>query len=309
MTINTIRIATRKSPMALYQAQLIQQQLQALEPDCQFQLVPMSTLGDRNLTTNLAKIGGKGVFVKELEQAMLEHRADIAVHSMKDVPLFFPEDLTIAVVNPRDTPKDALVSSTVSDYRELAPGSVIGTSSLRRICQLKALRPDCQLVPLRGNVQTRLAKLDAGDYDAVILAASGLQRVGLAQRITQQFDVNDMLPAAGQGALGVEYRAGDKDIAALVQRLVDPDTSITVTAERAVTKRLGGNCQVPIAAFATIDQHGVINCEARVFCPDTFKQFRVVQQGKQAQALGTQVAEALLAQGADKILRKLGLID
>lgn len=306
MNSRTIRIATRKSPLALWQAEHVAERLRQLHPGLQTELVKMTTRGDKILDAPLAKVGGKGLFVKELEQGMLEGEADIAVHSMKDVPVEFPPGLHLAAILEREDPCDALVSKRYAGLAELPPRARIGTSSLRRQCQIKARFPDCEILMLRGNVNTRLAKLDAGEFDAVILAAAGLKRLGLAERITQRLDVADSLPAIGQGAIGIECRSGDARVNELLQSLHDRDTSICVRAERALNARLQGGCQVPIAGFAELRGERLY-LKGLVGRPDGSLLIRAEQSAspEDAEALGTAVAEELLAGGAEAILREL----
>lgn len=254
LPIATLNIATRKSPLALWQAEHMKSRLLSLYPDLTVNLVTMVTQGDKILDTPLAKIGGKGLFVKELEQALYDKRADIAVHSLKDVPMQLPEGLMLGVYGKRAAPTDAFVSNTYDSLDDLPLGAVVGTSSLRRECQLKAHRPDFKIKTLRGNVQTRLGKLDAGEYDAIILATSGLERMGLETRIKHELDIDISLPAVGQGALAIECRSGDAAILELIKPLNDGRARIRLIAERALNRHLQGGCQVPIAAFAVIEK-------------------------------------------------------
>ena len=266
----------------------------------------MVTRGDKILDAPLAKVGGKGLFVKELEQGMLDGIADIAVHSMKDVPVEFPEGLHLAVILEREDPTDAFVSNRYRSLAELPADARIGTSSLRRQCQIKEKFPQADILSLRGNVNTRLAKLDAGDYDAIVLASAGLKRLGLSERITARLEPAESLPAMGQGAIGIECRADDSDIHDYLRVLHDEATSIRVTAERAMNARLNGGCQVPIAGFAEI--HGDrLRMRALVGSPDGSQLYRAEAETglDQAEQLGIAVAEDLLRQGADKILREL----
>ncbi|MBU4634840.1 hydroxymethylbilane synthase [Pseudomonas chlororaphis] len=304
MSSREIRIATRKSALALWQAEHVKARLEAAHPGLIVTLVPMVSRGDKLLDSPLSKIGGKGLFVKELETALLENEADIAVHSMKDVPMDFPEGLGLFCICEREDPRDAFVSNTYSSLDELPAGSVVGTSSLRRQAQLLARRPDLQIRFLRGNVNTRLAKLDAGEYDAIILAAAGLIRLGFEDRISSSISVDDSLPAGGQGAVGIECRTADSEIHKLVAPLHHADTADRVTAERALNKHLNGGCQVPIACYAVLEgdqlwlrglvgePSGGVLLSAEARAPRSA-----------AAALGVQVAEDLLAQGADDILR------
>ena len=306
MLEKTLKIATRQSPLALWQANYVKDRLQQLYPDLTIKLVPMVTKGDVILDSPLAKIGGKGLFVKELENALLNKEADIAVHSMKDVPMQFPEGLGLAVICQREDPRDAFVSHSYRTFAELPQGAVVGTSSLRRQCQLKALRPDLDIRSLRGNVGTRLSKLDNGDYDAIILASAGLIRLGLAARIASFIDVEQSLPAAGQGAVGIECRTDDVQVHALLAPLADAETTYCVRAERAMNNHLQGGCQVPIGGYAVLQQ-GQLYLRALVGDIDGSRIIRA--EGKSAvenaEVLGVQIAEQLLAQGADKILQAI----
>lgn len=306
MTNKRLKIATRQSPLALWQANYVKARLQQLHANLRVELVPMVTKGDVILDTPLAKIGGKGLFVKELETALLNGDADIAVHSMKDVPMQFPEGLGLGVICQREDPRDALVSNSYRTLMDLPQGAVVGTSSLRRQCQLKQLRPDLQIRSLRGNVGTRLSKLDKGEYDAIILASAGLIRLGLAQRITSFIEVEQFLPAAGQGAIGIECRTDDDIVMSLLAPLSDKETTSCVRAERAMNTHLQGGCQVPIAGYAVVEQ-GQLYLRALVGEPDGSIIIRA--EGKSAvenaDVLGIQIAEQLLQQGADTILQKL----
>ena len=306
MLEKTLKIATRQSPLALWQANYVKDRLQQLYPDLTIELVPMVTKGDVILDSPLAKIGGKGLFVKELENALLTKEADIAVHSMKDVPMQFPEGLGLAVICQREDPRDAFVSHSYRTFAELPQGAVVGTSSLRRQCQLKALRPDLDIRSLRGNVGTRLSKLDNGDYDAIILASAGLIRLGLADRIASFIDVEQSLPAAGQGAVGIECRTDDVQVHTLLAPLADAETTYCVLAERAMNNHLQGGCQVPIGGYAVLQQ-GQLYLRALVGDIDGSRIIRA--EGKSAvenaEVLGVQIAEQLLAQGADKILQAI----
>lgn len=298
-----LRIATRQSPLALWQARFVADALRAAHPGLQVELVTMVTRGDKILDTPLAKIGGKGLFVKELETAMLEGRADIAVHSMKDVPMAFPEGLGLAVICEREDPRDAFVSHHHASLDTLPQGAIVGTSSLRRQCQLRRLRPDLVIRDLRGNVNTRLAKLDAGDYDALILASAGLIRLGMATRIRQALSVDQLLPAVGQGAVGIECRLDDSRTLALLAPLNHDDTATRVLAERAMNTALQGGCQVPIAGFAVLDGDQ-LHLEGRVGSLDGRELIQDQVSGSRAQAedLGRVLASRLLAAGAAEIL-------
>jgi len=302
----TIRIATRKSPLAMWQAEYVRDRLQAIHPGLQVELLGMSTQGDKILDSPLAKIGGKGLFVKELEQRMLEGGADIAVHSMKDVPVDFPEGLHLAVICEREDPRDAFVSNNYKHLDELPQGAKVGTSSLRRQCQLRILRPDLELIDLRGNVNTRLRKLDEGNYDAIILAAAGLIRLGFEERITSYLDTDVSLPAIGQGAVGIECRSDDARVNELLAPLNDPQTRIRVLAERAMNNRLEGGCQVPIAGHATLDGN-TLHLRGLVGQPDASEVVRGEISGpaSNAELLGVELADDLLSRGAKEILSAL----
>jgi hydroxymethylbilane synthase len=302
----TIRIATRQSPLALWQAEHVAYRLQQAFPGLKTELVKMVTRGDKILDAPLAKVGGKGLFVKELEQGMLEGTADIAVHSMKDVPVEFPEGLHLAVILDREDPTDAFVSNNYRNLAELPVNARIGTSSLRRQCQIKEKFPHAEILSLRGNVNTRLAKLDAGEYDAIILASAGLKRLGMGDRITTQLSPEESLPAMGQGAIGIECRTDDADIHSYLAVLHDAGTSIRVTAERAMNARLNGGCQVPIAGFAEILGNQIF-MRGLVGCPDGSIIYRAEATSPidQAEQLGMRIADDLLAQGAENILREL----
>ena len=304
--VQTLRIATRKSQLALWQAEYVREQLWRHHPDLQIELVKMSTQGDKILDTPLAKVGGKGLFVKELEAGMLNGEADIAVHSMKDVSVELPNGLHLAVICPREDPRDAFVSNTYPTFESLPQGARLGTSSLRRQCQLSALRPDLLVLDLRGNVNTRLQKLDSGEYDAIILAAAGLKRLEMADRITEFLDPAVSLPAIGQGAVGIECRVDDERINRLIAPLNDPDTHIRVLAERAMNHRLQGGCQVPIAGYAELSK-GLLFMRGLVGRPDGSVILRGEIAGKPEAAaeLGVVLAEDLLARGADTILANL----
>jgi hydroxymethylbilane synthase len=302
----TVRIATRKSPLALWQAEHVAASLRRLYPELAVEIVGMATRGDKILDAPLAKVGGKGLFVKELEQGMLECRADIAVHSMKDVPVEFPAGLHLPVIMEREDPRDAFVSNRFSDLAELPQGACVGTSSLRRQCQLAERRPDLVIEPLRGNVNTRLAKLDAGEFDAVILAAAGLVRLGFGERIRGRLSPEESLPAIGQGAIGIECRSDDERVNALIAPLQHAATADRVTAERAVNHRLMGGCQVPVAGHALLEGDGIF-LRALAGTPDGKRVLRAERRGPRwsAEALGTALAEELLGQGAGEILESL----
>lgn len=302
----TLVIATRRSALALWQAEHVKTRLEALHPGLQVSLLTMTTQGDKILDVPLARIGGKGLFVKELETALFERRADIAVHSLKDVPMELPEGLVLGAILARETPFDAFVSPRYERLEDLPEGAVVGTSSLRRQCQLAAWRPDLQIRSLRGNVNTRLQKLDDGEFDAIILAAAGLQRLGFASRIRARLSPERMLPAVGQGVLGIECRADDARVLALIAPLIDPEALHCARAERAFNRRLQGGCQVPIGGYATLDATGetmvltglVGSLDGRERLVDT-----VEGPAEQAEALGVQLAETLLKRGADRLLQ------
>jgi hydroxymethylbilane synthase len=307
MSDNIIRIATRESLLALWQAEFIKAELQAAHPGLEVELLGMTTRGDQLLDSPLSKIGGKALFVKELEQALMDGRADIAVHSMKDVPMEFPEGLGLAIICDREDPRDAFVSNHFSSVNDLPQGARVGTSSLRRECQLRSQRPDLQISSLRGNVQTRLRKLDDGEFDAIILAAAGLIRLKLEDRIAALMSVESSLPACGQGAVGVETRLDDARVNALLKPLHHHVTAEQVMAERAMNRRLEGGCQVPIAGYAIADPENPeqLWLRALVGQPSGKTILTAEQRGprNQAEALGIAVAEALLAQGAGAILQ------
>ena len=307
MPLSTLRIATRKSALALWQAEHVAALLRDTHPGLRVELVPMTTRGDEIVDRPLATIGGKGLFLKELEVAMLEGRADLAVHSLKDVPADLEEGFAMPAILPRADAADAFVSSRYPDLAALPQGACVGTSSLRRQAQLRALRPDLRLCDLRGNVGTRLAKLDAGDYDAIVLACAGLERLGLASRIRSRLAPPEWLPAAGQAAIAIEARADQPAVLALLAALDDPDTHVTVSAERAMNRVLGGSCTVPVAAWCMLTEHG-LHLSGLVGDAATGQLVRAEASGDQAdpQALGRQVADALLAQGAGALLAAPG---
>jgi len=310
MSIKTIRIATRKSPLALWQANEVSRQLKIHHPELEIELVTMTTKGDRILDAPLAKVGGKGLFVKELEQGMLDGDADIAVHSMKDVPMDFPEGLYLPIIMERENPHDAFVSNNYEKLEDLPANARIGTSSLRRQLQIKASMPDAQMLDLRGNVNTRLGKLDNGDYDAIILASAGLIRLGFEDRIRHSLTPEQSLPAIGQGAVGIECREGDTEIESLIAPLNHTDTNIRLTAERALNKGLNGGCQVPIAGYSLLDNNEIY-LRGLVGRPDGSEVVFDEIRGPAAEAaqLGTTLAERLLEAGARKILSDLGMLN
>jgi hydroxymethylbilane synthase len=301
-----IRIATRKSPLAMWQAEHVAAELRGAHPGLEVEILGMSTQGDKILDTPLAKIGGKGLFVKELEQGMLAGSADIAVHSMKDVPVELPEGLHLPVIMQREDPRDAFVSNTYKGLDELPQGACVGTSSLRRQCQIGERRPDLKIAPLRGNVNTRLRKLDGGEFDAIILASAGLKRLGFAERITSLLDAGQSLPAIGQGAIGIECRSDDPRVNALIATLHHEETAVCVRAERAMNHRLMGGCQVPIGGFAVLEGER-LQLRGLVGEPDGSHIIRAEIAGPAADAerLGTELAEDLLAKGAEPILKAL----
>lgn len=305
MPITHIRIATRESALALWQANFVMQQLQQLHPQLHIELLPLTSRGDQLLDIPLAKVGGKGLFVKELEQAMLDGRADIAVHSMKDVPMEFPEGLHLPVICEREDPRDALVSNHYVSIAELPEGARVGTSSLRRQCQLLEQRPDLQVKFLRGNVQTRLGKLDAGEFDAIVLASAGLLRLELRERIRNFIAPEILLPAGGQGAIGIECRR-DPELETLLAPLHHTDTARRLTAERALVKRLNGGCQVPIGSYAELEGKE-LHLRGLVGSPDGQTLLRTETRGPahSAESMGVKLAEQLLAAGADRILAAL----
>ncbi len=303
-----IRIATRKSRLAMWQAEHVAHKLKGLYPALEVELVGMTTQGDRLLDTPLAKIGGKALFVKELEEGMLADRADIAVHSMKDVPMEFPRGLHVPVIMRREDPRDAFVSNRYDALAAMPAGARVGTSSLRRCCQLKMRYRHIQILNLRGNVNTRLAKLDAGEFDAIVLAAAGLKRLGLDARITDFLSVEQSLPAVGQGAIGIECRCDDSRVRELISPLNHIATHTRVLAERAINKRLNGGCQVPVAGFAELEGDEM-RLRGLIGYPDGNDVIRSQARGSPSQAedLGQGVAEDLLIQGAGRILAELGI--
>ena len=299
----TLTIATRKSALAMWQAEHIKARLEAAHPDLDVTLLPMSTRGDAILDTPLAKIGGKGLFVKELEVAMLEGRADLAVHSMKDLPVEFPPGLELFAICEREDPSDAFVSNQYASLDAMPAGAIVGTCSLRRRCQIAERYPHLQIHDLRGNVQTRLRKLDDGEFDAIILATSGLVRLELNDRIRMRLPVEVSLPANGQGALGIETRSDDARVKALLECLQHHETSVCVLAERALNRRLEGGCQVPIGVYAQLEGEQ-IRLRGLVGSPDgsTVIRGELTGQSSDPEALGTALAEDLLARGAGDVL-------
>ncbi|MBW8312094.1 MAG: hydroxymethylbilane synthase [Rhizobium sp.] len=298
-----IRLATRESALALWQTEHVAARLREAHPGLEVELVPMTTRGDQVLDQPLAEIGGKGLFLKELEVAMLEGRADAAVHSLKDVPMELEGPFELAAVLERADPFDAFVSNQFESLEELPFGARVGTSSLRRQALLRAHRPDLKLLDLRGNVNTRLAKLDAGDYDAIVLACAGLERLGLGGRIRERLQAPRFIPAAAQGAVAVEIRAGDEVTRALFAPLDHEATRLCTRAERAMTRLLGGSCRVPIAAYATLGKDR-ISLEGLVGDAKTGQTVRGYASGpvSEPEKLGEQVADMLVARGADALL-------
>ena len=307
MPIPSLRIATRASPLALWQARHVKAELERVHGAAlAVEVLSMTTEGDRRLERSLAAIGGKGLFVKELEQALLDGRADIAVHSMKDVPVDFPPGLGLTAICIREDPRDALVSTGCGALEELPEGARVGTASLRRRCQLLARFPHLQVIELRGNVNTRLARLDRGDFDALVLASAGLDRLGFADRIAARLDPEVSLPAAGQGALGIESRCDDPRVRALVAPLADAQTTACVTAERAFNQRLQGGCQVPVASYAERLEGDRLRLRGLVGAVDGSRLLAAERIGAVSDAaeLGADLAEALLARGAGELLAR-----
>ena len=303
---STLRIATRKSPLALWQAEHVKSRLMEAHNSLNVELVTFTTKGDKILDTPLAKIGGKGLFVKELEMAILEGKADIAAHSIKDVPMEFPEGLFLATILEREEPCDAFVSNKFDSIQTLPDGAVVGTCSLRRRCQLLSKRPDLKIKDLRGNVNSRLEKLDNGDYDAIILACAGLVRLDMASRIKQRISSSWILPAVGQGAVGLEARVGDNETLSLLSALNHDNTTDRVIAERSLNKRLQGGCQVPIASYAMLDGD-TLHLQALVGEPDGSQivEGDISGHRSEAEQLGIKLADELLSRGAKEILEKL----
>lgn len=309
-TPEKIVIATRASRLALWQAEHVRDRLKALYPQCEVELLSMSTKGDRILDRSLSKIGGKGLFIKELENALLDGRADIAVHSLKDVPYKMPHPFELAVIMERDDPRDAFVSNEYASLDDMPAGAVVGTSSLRRESQIRERFPHLTIKPLRGNLDTRLGKLDAGEYDAIILATVGLRRLGLEQRIRASIEVTDSLPSAGQGALGIEIHQDRADLKQWLAPLACEPSTYRALAERAVTRELGGSCQVPLAAYAQLEGDDIW-VRALVSEPDASVVYKAELRGPATEAdrLGREVGLDLLSQGAGEILERLSLPD
>lgn len=302
--MKVLKIVTRESVLALWQANFVKNKLQALYPDMEIVLIGVTTEGDKILDVPLTKIGGKGLFVKALEEKLLNHEADIAVHSLKDMPAELPEGLLIGAILEREDPTDAFVSNKFSSIKALPSNAIVGTSSLRRQSQLSAIRPDLSLQTLRGNVNTRLQKLDNHEFDGIILASAGLKRLGLADRITEILPSQKMLSAVGQGALGIECRSKDADIRHLISPLHHMPTAQCVLAERSMNAMLGGSCQSPVAGLAIINQDGMLKLEGMVATPDgqTILKAWAVGNPEAMHLVGKQVAEQLLEQGADRII-------
>ena len=297
-------IATRKSRLALWQAQHVKERLEALHPGLPVELLPMSTRGDEVLDRSLEKVGGKGLFVKELESAIADGRADLAVHSMKDVPADLPPGFVLAAITSREDPRDAFVSSRFASFDAMPSGAIVGTSSLRRAAQISERFPSFEIKLLRGNVETRLSKLDGGEYDAIVLAVAGLVRLGLAPRIRSRLSLEESLPAPGQGALGIECLAERADVRERLGVLADADTAACVRAERAVSRALGGSCTLPLGAHA-VTEAGTLSLRALVASPDGRRILRAGSQGKDPEAVGAAAARALKEQGAEAILALL----
>ncbi len=299
-------IASRESALAMWQAEHIRDRLSALYPQTQVSILGMTTQGDQILNVSLSKIGGKGLFVKELETALEDGRADLAVHSLKDVPMVLPDGFALAAIGEREDPHDAFVSNLHENLDSLPAGSVVGTSSLRRESQLRARYPHLRIEPLRGNVQTRLRKLDEGQYAAIILAAAGLKRLGLESRIRAIISTEDSLPAVGQGALGIECRADRLDVIGMLRPLHHADTAACVLAERAMSRALNGSCQVPLGGFAKV-MEGRLFMRGFVASTDGMTMMRAEATGsmEDPEALGRRIAEELLAKGAGRILASL----
>ena len=300
-----LKIATRKSPLALWQAEFVKSKLETIYPDLKVELVKMTTQGDQILNSPLSKIGGKSLFIKELEVGIMEGRADIAVHSMKDVPYELPQGFEIGAILERESPFDAFVSNDFNSIQDLPIGAKLGSCSLRRIVQVKAMRPDLEILDLRGNVNTRLKKLDDGEYDAIILACSGLTRLGFDNRIKQDLSPDDSLPAVGQGALGIEIKANDHEISSLIKPLIHQKTQIEVNAERALNTALQGGCSVAIGAFAT-SEDSKLTLSGMVGNVDSGEIIRVQETGETSKPidLGIRAAKKLLSLGARELLNE-----
>jgi len=302
--VKKLVIATRRSRLALWQAEHIQKELQRLHPGLTVELLPMSTKGDEILDRSLDKVGGKGLFVKELENAIADGRADLAVHSIKDVPAELPQGFVLAAISAREDPRDALVSNRFATLAEMPPGAILGTSSLRRAAQVRERHPGLEVKLLRGNVETRLAKLDRGEYDAIVLAVAGLVRLGLAARIRSRLSLEESLPAPGQGALGIECLAARKDVQQMLAPLADATTAQCVRAERAVSRALGGSCTLPLGAYAEM-RDGKLDLTALVASEDGRRVLRARAAGSDPEEVGARAARSLRDQGADAVLGAL----
>lgn len=303
--MHNLRIASRESKLAMVQTEFVKNKLLHLNANLNIEIVGLTTEGDRKLEVSLAKIGGKGLFIKELEQAIFAEKADCAVHSMKDVPMTLPEGLIIAAILKREDPRDAFVSAKYNDLNELPKGAIVGTSSLRRQCLIKAKRPDLEIKLLRGNVITRLQKMESGEYDAIILAAAGLKRLGLEEKIKKYFSTDEFIPAVGQGAIGVECVA-HAEINEIIENLNDAETAICVKAERVISRELNAGCHIPLGAFARCENNKIF-LKAMLGNPKTNQLIFAHAEGDIAQAeeIGLQVAQSLLAQGAQEILEQI----
>ncbi len=304
MSIQKLVIATRQSRLALWQAEHVKERLESLHSGLRVELLPMSTRGDEVLDRSLEKVGGKGLFVKELETAMAAGRADLAVHSMKDVPADMPPGFLLAAITSREDPRDAFVSDRYVSLASMPAGAIVGTSSLRRAAQVSERYASLEIKLLRGNVDTRLAKLDRGEYDAVVLAVAGLVRLGLAARIRSRLGIGESLPAPGQGALGIECLAERDDVHQALRPLADPDSAACVRAERAVSRALGGSCTLPLAAYAVMDG-GTLKLSALVASVDGRRIVRAEKHGKDPEQVGAAAAQALKDQGAEAILKSV----
>lgn len=298
-------IATRESPLALWQAEFIKAALEAAHGGLQVTLLGMRTQGDRWLSSPLSEVGGKGLFIKELEQALLDGRADLAVHSMKDVPAHLPDEFALPVIAFREDVRDALVSRDDLPFAELPEGARVGSASLRRQSQLRARRPDLQVAPIRGNVGTRLSKMEAGEYDALVLASAGLKRLRLGDRVTEYLSVTDSVPSAGQGALGIECLAGADDVRELITVLNDPEVSACVRAERTVSAGLGADCSAPLGAYAQRLDDGGLHLRAVIASADGTRVLRAEARGNEPGAVGGEVVASLKSQGAMTVLDRV----
>ncbi|GEO25846.1 porphobilinogen deaminase [Alicyclobacillus acidoterrestris] len=298
-----IRVASRRSQLAMTQTNWVIDALRARRPDWTFEIVPITTKGDEILNVTLSKVGGKGLFVSEIEAVLTSHQADLAVHSLKDVPYELADGLVLAGIPQREDPRDALVSSDGQTLSDLPTGAIVGTSSLRRMALLKNLRPDLHVEPLRGNIDSRLRRAERGEFAAIILAAAGLVRMGWQNRVSEFLQPDDFIPAIGQGVLGVECRESDAELVEELKAWTDVPTALCAQAERTLLTTLQGSCQVPIAGYAQLDQDGIITLTGFVAAPDGSKSLREQASGRDAVAVGKTVAEALLARGADEYLR------